>query len=313
MALVYWFADGVGKDVKIGGPDGTTPIPTAMVRWIRANGSPDLIVYGGDVYPSGDTSAFTEFFAQMDDDVTLMCEPPGNHDWKDDPNAPDVGRIPHGYDTFWQGHPESRQRVETLLKGGARYEHVIELDGWRLIFLDTGDYDEHPWPADDPSRVDFLNGALQPGRANIILAHHSRLSRGLHGDNDKLDTLWRTLFDDQGAPRAAFTLAGHDHNVSVYGPRSRDNPAGPSVASDQGIHVLVNGAGGDSLYPQQRFPFDLGISGTMPDLFNDDDHFCVTRINLIDRSSVDVDVLDFGKQARQDPVPVEQSLVRIRL
>jgi hypothetical protein len=312
MALVYWFSDGAGGDVKLGGPDGRTPIPTAMIRWIRTKGSPALIVYGGDVYPSGDTKAFTEFFAQMDHDVRLLCEPPGNHDWKDDPSLPPNGRIPHGYDTFWQGHPESRQPVNANKKGGARYEHAIDVDAWRFIFLDTGDYDTNPWPAGDPARVTWLKNTFRPGRSNIVVSHHSRLSRGLHGDNDKLDALWRLLFDDAGAPRAAFTLGGHDHNVSMYGPRSRDNPSGPSVAPDKGIHVFVNGAGGDGHYTQNGF-FGLGASGTIPDIFADDDHYCVTRINLIDAKSADVEVLDFGKQAKGDPLPVAKSLVQIRL
>jgi hypothetical protein len=39
----------------------------------------------------------------------------------------------------------------------------------------------------------------------------------------------------------------------------------------------------------------------------------VTRINLIDATAVDVDVLDFGSHARTDPTPVAESLVQIRL
>jgi hypothetical protein len=312
MALVYWFADGVGEGVNMGGPDGRTPVPTALVRWIRTKGSPSLIVYGGDVYPGGNSRAFDDFFKQMDNDVTMMCETSGNHDWEDDPDVPGAGRIPHGYDTFWRNHLESRQPVDTTRMGAARYDHFIDLDGWRLIFVDTGDYKEQAWPADDPSRVTWLANTLKPGRANILLAHHSRLSRGRHGDNDDLDPLWKALFDAGGAPRVAFTIAGHDHNVSMYGPRSRNNPKGPSVPFAQGIHVFVNGAGGDGHYSHDGFLF-FGGSGTKPDVFGDDDHFCVTRINLIGPTAVDVDVLDFGSSAKRDPTPIAASLVRIRI
>ncbi len=312
MALVYWLSDGVGADINLGGDDGRTPVSTAMVRWIRSSGNPDLIVYGGDVYPAGDSKAFATFFEQMDGDLTLLCETPGNHDWKDDPSVPPLGRIPHGFETFWASHPESKQAIATDKRGGARYEHVIDLDGWRLIFLDTGDYDTDPWPAGDDSRVTWLQNALTPGRANIILAHHSRLSRGRHGDNDGLDRLWNTLFDTSGAPRAAFMLAGHDHSVSMYGPRSRNNPKGASVAFSEGIHVFVNGAGGDGHYSQDGFLF-FGASGTKPDVFADDEHFCLTRINLLNSMAVDVDVLDFGTSASGAPTPIAQSLVKIRL
>jgi hypothetical protein len=40
------------------------------------------------------------------------------------------------------------------------------------------------------------------------------------------------------------TIGGHDHNVSVYGPRDRNHPEDASVSFDRGIYVIVNGAGG---------------------------------------------------------------------
>ena len=309
MSFVYWLSDGVGRNVNTGGADGKTPIPTVMIRWIRANGTPSLIVNGGDVYPDGKTKDFAEFFRQTDHDVSIMCETSGNHDYRDDVDSPQTGRIPHGYDTFWRSHPESKQTVDTSKKGAARYDHFIDIDAWRLIFLDTGDYDNgHPWPAGDESRVTWLKNTFKPGRSNIVVAHHSRLSRGHHGNNDKLDPLWKTLFDPSGLPRVAFTIAGHDHNVNVYGPRSKDNPKGHSVSFDKGIHVFVNGAGGDGHYSSGFFAF-----GTRGDIYSDDDNFCVTRINLIDATSIDVDVLSFGTTARKPPVPIPESFVKIRL
>ena len=167
----------------------------------------------------------------------------------------------------------------------------------------------NPWPAGDQNRVAWLRNSLQPGRPNILVAHHSRLSRGPHGNNGKLDRLWKTLFDGSMTPRVAFTLAGHDHNVSVYGPRSKDDPEGPPVSFDKGIYVFVNGAGGAGHYSGDG---DLA-SGTTPDIFFDDENFCVTRINLIDDRSADVDVLNFGTGANTDPVPIAESLVKIRL
>ncbi|HUE85377.1 MAG TPA: metallophosphoesterase [Vicinamibacterales bacterium] len=313
MSLVYWISDGVGAGVDDkGGPDGRTPIATAILRWIRTRGSPALIVNGGDVYPDGKTKDFAAFFDQMDRDVSLMCQTPGNHDWRDDAEMAGTGRIPHGYETFWHGHPESKQPVDSSRHGGARYEHFIDLDGWRFIFVDTGDYKKNPWPGGDPARLSWLKNTLQPGRANILLAHHSRLSRGRHGDNDKLDVLWNALFDDSGAPRVALTLSGHDHSVSVYGPRTRD-PKVTSADQKTGIHVFVNGAGGNGHYSGNGLFGLFGGAGTKPDIYFDDDHYCVTRINLIDATSVDVDVLDFGSSAKRDPVAVAKSLVQIRL
>src|SRR5262245_23429624 len=301
MALVYWFADGVGKDVNTTDDD-SIAIPTAMIRWVRANGSPSLIVYGGDVYPNGDSSAFAEFFDQMDRDARLICETPGNHDWMDDPVVPGAGRIPHGFESFWGQHPESRQPIDNTKTGGARYEHFIDLDGWRLFFLDSGDYDVAAWPAGDESRVTWLTSHLLPGRANIIFAHHSRLSRGHHGDNDRLHRLWQLLFDANAVPRVALMLGGHDHNVSIYGPRDRNHPKDGSVAFDRGIYIVVNGAGGDGHYSQ-----GLLMRGTNPDIFKDDSRFFMTRLTLVDARTLDVDILDFGTDASVDPQPVSNA------
>lgn len=309
MPIVYWIGDGFGRDVNVGGPDGRTPIPTAMLRWIRTSGSPSLLVNGGDVYPSGKSADFAAFFKQTDNDVALMCETPGNHDWKDDVEVPEKGRIPHGYETFWSNRSTSKQPIDATKRGGARYEHFIDIAGWRLLFLDTGDYKDNPWPAGDQQRVVWLKNNLKPGRANMILAHHSRLSRGNHGDNDNLDGLWHALFDASGAPLASLTLSGHDHNVSVYGPRSRDNPRSPSVPFANGIHVVVNGAGGKGHYSGTGPLAD----GTKPDRFFNDEHYFVTRINLIDGSSADVDMLNFGTHAQAAPVPEPEAMLKIRL
>ena len=103
-------------------------------------------------------------------------------------------------------------------------------------------------------------------------------------------------------------LGGHDHNVSVYGPRSRSDPSRDSVAFDKGIHIVVNGAGGDGHYSQGLF-----AHGTKGDIFKDDDNFYVTRINLVDARTLEVDLLDFSTTAKSDPVPVDEARLKIRL
>jgi hypothetical protein len=144
----------------------------------------------------------------------------------------------------------------------------------------------------DAGRLTRLHQTLHaPGRAKIVFAHHSRLSRGKHGDISDVDVIWRSLFDGAGVPRAALTVAGHDHNVSIYGPRPQSDPHKGSVDFSKGIHVLVDGAGGRG--------HDVGFRGSKPDLFFDDDNYCLTRITLVDNRSADVDVLSFG--AEKDP------------
>jgi Calcineurin-like phosphoesterase len=285
MAVVFWSADGAGDQVG--------SVHNRFIRWIRTNAAPALIINGGDVYGDGTPEEFEMFLEQMDGDLTGICEIPGNHDWHTRGNSAATGQIPSGYDAFWRRFPppQSQQPIDTSKRGGARYEHFIDIDGWRLLFVDTGpcEDDNDPWPMRDSSRMTWLHDALDtPGRAKIVFAHHSRLSRGKHGDIEQVDALWQALFDDSGVPRAALTVAGHDHNVSIYGPRPRLNPSSGSVDFAHGIHIMVNGAGGRG--------HDAAFRGAKPDVFSDDDNYSLTRLNLLDNRSADIEVLGFGRK-----------------
>jgi calcineurin-like phosphoesterase family protein len=292
MALIYWTSDG-------GGSSGGN-VARTMNQWIRANGNPSLIVYGGDVYGKGTEDEFTKFFDQLGRDVSRVCETPGNHDWKTTSTSPATGRIPSGYEKFWQETTPSKQPIDSTKLSGARYEHCMDIDGWRLVFLDTGLVDDNEnmsWPFGDLSRQAWLTKVLTdlPGRSKIVFAHHSRLSTGHHNDNVGVHAIWNSLFHPvTGVPLVAFTIAGHDHNVSLYGPKSRDDVTGANVAMDTGVRLLVNGAGGDTLY--------TAGDGTVPDEF-EVKGFCVTRINLIDAKSADVDTLSFGLNPKPTTVP----------
>jgi 3',5'-cyclic AMP phosphodiesterase CpdA len=282
VSVIYWTADGAGA--------GVGNIPGLLHRWIVAQGDAALIINGGDVYDDGTDDEYALFAQQMDDNLSLICETPGNHDWATHTQSPQTGRIPSGYEKFWKAYapPLSKQPIDATKKGGARYEHFIDLDGWRLIFLDTGPSESSAWPGGDVGRTAWLRQAVQskPGRAKIVFAHHSRLSSGLHGDNPGVDAIWRELFDSAGAPLAACTVAGHDHNVSIYGPRPRSDPHSGSVPFAQGIYLMVNGASGVGHYAPHV--------GTTPDLFFNDDVFCVTRITLDNAQKARFDVLGFG-------------------
>jgi hypothetical protein len=305
MFSIYWFADGAGTD---------DAVPRAMVRWIRTQPANRLIVYGGDVYKRGTEEQFEMFFDQMNRDVSDTCALPGNHDWKTASADPHPDKIPRGYDKFWRrfGPGESQQPVNTALRGGARYEHVKDIEGWRLVFLDTGPCNTEHWPVGDEARSEWLRAQLSstPSRAKIVMSHHSRLSRGKHGDNLTVATLWDCLFDPKtSAPLAALAIGGHDHNATWYEPRSRENPEGAVVPFSQGIHVHVNGAGGhghdeaSGLFTGIFQP----ISGTKPD-WKDDDNWCVTRIDLLSPTTAEVSILSFG--ADKPPRVAEPTVVK---
>jgi len=303
MATIFWFADG-------GGTDRLTP--PVLVRWIRTQ-SPALIVYGGDVYRKGTEAEFGLFFEQFGSNMKGVCEIAGNHDWDTPSNAPFPDRIPVGYERFWSRFPPplSEQPIDTTKRGGARYEHVKDIADWRLVFVDTGPCNDESWPVGDPERQQWLRRVLQekPGRAKIVFAHHSRLSRGKHGDNDTVKTLWDCLFDDSGTPLAALTVGGHDHNVTWYDPRPKVDPDRHIVPFERGIHVHVNGAGGHG-HDETGGVFSglfKPISGTAPQ-FADDDNWCVTRIDLTGPRAADISILSFG--TNDPPTVTEPKLLK---
>lgn len=291
MSVIYWTSDGAGA--------GVGDIPALLNRWIVAQGDATLIINGGDVYQTGTDADYVLFAQQMGGDLSRICQTPGNHDWMTHSQSPQTGRIPAGYEAFWSGHapPLSKQPIDTTKKGGARYEHFMDVDGWRLIFLDTGHCETSPWPEDDAGRTQWLRQTLRskPGRAKIVFAHHSRLSYGTHGDNPGVEAVWQALFDAAGAPLVACTIAGHDHNVSLYGPRPRNDPEAGSVPFAQGIYVTVNGAGGAGFY--------VPDAGTKPDLLFDDESFCITRVTLDSAQTARIDVLGFGATPNGQTVP----------
>jgi hypothetical protein len=73
------------------------------------------------------------FFDQFGRDMSLVCETAANHDWKSTTNSASTGRIPSGYETFWRNAGPSNQPVDLAKRSGGRYDHVIDLGGWRLI------------------------------------------------------------------------------------------------------------------------------------------------------------------------------------
>jgi hypothetical protein len=112
--------------------------------------------------------------------------------------------------------------------------------------------------------------------------------------------MWEALFDADGEPRVAFTIAGHDHNVALYRRRGKFNPETPVANPALGIDVIVNGAGGAG-----HFELDTAdAEGTIPDA-GDDDNFIVTEIELIDSTHATVRMLSFRSSPSQTTVPQE--------
>ena len=68
---------------------------------------------------------------------------------------------------------------------------------------------------------------------------------------------------------------------------------------------MVNGAGGRG--------HDAGFRGTRPDVFFDDDNYALTRINLLDNRSADIEVLGFGRSKNPSATATPQLLQTLQL
>jgi hypothetical protein len=294
--FIYWTSDGGGDD---GGERAK-----ALHKWIVAQDNASLIIYGGDIYERGQTKEYAHFLKQMGGDVSLMCETTGNHDWinrlNDHPNA-----TPIAYEAFWSRFPppHSQQPIDTSKVGGARYEHFIEFNGWRLIFVDSGALEFRPsWPFNDQSRLTWLKSALHgvPGRAKMVFSHFSRLSWGKHGNNPGMAEVWKSLFADDGKPLAVCTLAGHDHNVSLYKPMDRN--LAPTDAA-HGVQIWVNGMGGAGPYKREKDPSPNMVYPKSAEPADDPITYCVTQIELIDATTAKMRLFSFGPNpvANQNP------------
>jgi hypothetical protein len=111
--------------------------------------------------------------------------------------------------------------------------YSYELGAWHVVVLNS-----NCGPAggcqDGSPQQRWLAADLARSSAGCTLGywHHPRFSSGLHGSDETMAALWRTL----ARARADVVLAGHDHHYERFAPID-------------GIRSFVVGTGGRSHYP----------------------------------------------------------------
>ena len=128
--------------------------------------------------------------------------------------------------------------------------HVVVLNSNCLPAGGCGERSpQQRWLADDLT--------AHPGRCTLAYMHHPRFSSGIHGSDETVAPLWRTL----ATGGADVVLAGHDHHYERFAPID-------------GIRSFVIGTGGRSHYPVlRRLPRSLAL---------DDRTYGVLRLKLGD-------------------------------
>lgn len=139
--------------------------------------------------------------------------------------------------------------------------YSFDLGAWHLISLNSSA------DATDGSAQDrWLRRDLAATKARCILAfwHHPLFSSGSHGNNPKMELLYRRLHE----AGATLVLAGHDHLYERFAPQ---DPAA-RLDRDRGIRVFTVGTGG-----ARRYDFKTVEPHSE---FRDAEHWGVLRLTL---------------------------------
>jgi hypothetical protein len=115
------------------------------------------------------------------------------------------------------------------------------LGSWHVVVLNANCDLVGCGPRSPQQRWLAADLAAHPARCTLAYWHQPRFSSGLHGSDDALAPLWRTL--QRGGADVA--LSGHDHDYERFAPQDADG----RLDRKHGIVQFVVGTGGKSHYP----------------------------------------------------------------
>jgi hypothetical protein len=184
---------------------------------------PGTVLALGDLaYPNGAEREFRECYDPTWGRFKDRTRPTsGNHDYNTPSATP--------YYAYWGE------------QAGAPGEgfYSFELGAWHIIALNSNILKgplalrQEQWLAAD------LEG--HPAGCALAFFHHPRFSSGGHGDDPRLDPLWRILHSHG----VDVVLGGHDHDYERFAPLDPDGRRD----MQQGIREFVVGTGGAALTP----------------------------------------------------------------
>lgn len=186
---------------------------------------PDVVAALGDLqYPAGALADFEGSFDRSWGRFKRRIRPAiGNHEYETPAAA--------GYFAYFgeQAGPAGRGW------------YAYDLGSWHVVSLNANC--DLVGCADGSPQQRWLRADLarHPRRCTLAYWHQPRFSSGLHGSDDALAPLWRTL-QDAGAD---VVLSGHDHDYERFAPQTWDGRRDPA----HGVVQFVVGTGGASHYP----------------------------------------------------------------
>ena len=118
----------------------------------------------------------------------------------------------------------------------ARGYYSYSVGSWQVIVLNSNCKPAGGCGDGSPQQRWLARKLARAGaRCTVAYMHHPRFSSGLHGSDESIAPLWRTM--SRGG--VDVVLAGHDHHYERFAPVD-------------GIRAFVVGTGGRSLYPVFR-------------------------------------------------------------
>jgi hypothetical protein len=193
------------------GADGSS-VSRALANHVIAQ-NPDRFFYLGDVYETGTATEFANNYEPLYGALATRTDPVlGNHE---------SANRNTGYYPYWQGKRGWNQEQ-------AKHRSYIDHTGWQVIAYSSEQADmtaEAAWVAGEVAK--------HGGDCRIVLAHKGRhvVADTEHGDILEQEPVWAVI-----KGKTALNIVGHNH---IYG----------RLAPEEGVTVMVSGAGGHALRP----------------------------------------------------------------
>ena len=178
-----------GAEVWAVGDGASNTASARQVAETVRRADPDVLLYLGDVYPSGSREDYARNYDPLYGSLAGRTAPtPGNHD---EPELRD------GYLGYWRQKLGREPPPAYTLRAG----------GWTIAGVSS---EEADLDAEGAALGHMLGG---PGTCKLAFWHRPRFSAGPHGDNADVDPLWRAA-----RGRARIVLGGHDHDLQLLRP-----------------------------------------------------------------------------------------------
>ncbi len=201
---------------------------------------PGTIILAGDiVYESGTAKEFADCFDPSWGRHRSRTRPaPGNHEYESLNAAP--------YFAYFG----------TAAGPPGRGYYSFDVGAWHIVSLNSNVDASAGSPQEQWLRADL---SANTARCTLAYWHHPVFSSGLHGNDPKMQPMWRDLYDAQ----AELVISGHDHDYERFAPQTADGIADNA----RGIREFVVGTGGRSFYPmlaarpnsERRFSGSFGV------------------------------------------------------